>query len=52
MRWVLGREDGEEGVWAVCGVFGYMTGKNDMGLFSISLVQSCGVGVLRLCLQL
>lgn len=24
-----------EGVGVVCGVFGYMTGKNDMGMFSV-----------------
>lgn len=26
-----------EGVGVVCGVFGYMTGKNDMGMFSVLL---------------
>lgn len=37
MRWVVGWGDGVEGVGAVSGVFGYMTGKNDMGMFPILL---------------
>ncbi len=37
MRWVAGWGDGVEGVGVVSGVFGYMTGKNYMGMFSILL---------------
>lgn len=40
MRWVSGWGDIMEGVGEVCGVFGYMTGKNDMGMFSV-LLFSC-----------